>query len=362
MAELDRSRIEKAYEALQKYIDAQNNKSDDSNVKKQLFNDGSDLDREPVFISVHATKYFADTRKLRPIIIKTPHRIYPGDVRVCLVAQDPEKDTNVALVDEDEESYKVAELKKVVGISKFVKGEYRPYEARRALVKEFDVFVCDQAVFQLVPQHLGKAFYKKNRVPVPIRTRDKDKKVSAERVASEISRILGSTLVTPTAGPNLTIQVGNRKHSSKEIAENVVEIVKGLEDKGIINAKTRVRNVYLKATDSPALPIYLADKLSSEQDTVVDNGDDSGTKRKRDEKEPSDGHRLSRIERLLADVVDDETLQKLADRRKNKKAKKSAKNARSSKNGSDQEAPVDGASASESEDDFSSEPDDSDDE
>lgn len=323
MAEVSRSRVEKAYVALQKYIDGQKNSNAGA---KPLFDDEVDLPREPVFISVHATKYFADTKKLRPIVVSVPHSIYPEDVRVCLVAQDPEKDSIAALIAENEEEFKVPELKKIVGISKFVKGEFRPYEARRALIKEFDVFVCDQAVFQLVPQLLGKAFYKKNRVPVPVRARAGDKKVDADKFANEVSRVLGSVLVTPSAGPNLTIQVGNRSQSAKEIADNVLAVVKALEDKGLLNAKTRLRNIHLKATDTPALPVYVAEALGADQDVAADSEQDVGSKRKRADKEDAtqDGPRLSRLERLLADVVDEETLQEFVESRKNKKAKKTA--------------------------------------
>ena len=50
-------------------------------------------------------------------------------------------------------------ITKVIGISK-LKAKYKQFEARRKLRESYDLFVVDDRVVQMMPQLLGKTFFK----------------------------------------------------------------------------------------------------------------------------------------------------------------------------------------------------------
>lgn len=50
-------------------------------------------------------------------------------------------------------------ITKVIGISK-LKAKYKQFEARRKLRDSYDLFVVDDRVVQMMPQLLGKTFFK----------------------------------------------------------------------------------------------------------------------------------------------------------------------------------------------------------
>ena len=45
-----------------------------------------------------------------------------------------------------------------MGIDK-LKGKFKPFEARRELLREHEMFLCDDAVVNMMPQLLGKMFF-----------------------------------------------------------------------------------------------------------------------------------------------------------------------------------------------------------
>ena len=56
------------------------------------------------------------------------------------------------------EEKKIRFVSRVVGITK-LKGKFKPFEARRLLLKENDLFLADDRVIPLLPPLLGKAFF-----------------------------------------------------------------------------------------------------------------------------------------------------------------------------------------------------------
>ena len=55
--------------------------------------------------------------------------------------------------------------------------EYKQYEAKRQLCNKFDLFLADSRIIRLLPQFLGKSFYKRKRIPLQIDLKAKDLKV-----------------------------------------------------------------------------------------------------------------------------------------------------------------------------------------
>lgn len=46
---------------------------------------------------------------------------------------------------------------------KVLRTEYKPYEAKRRLLGNFDMFLSDDRIRRLLPSHLGKHFYQRKR-------------------------------------------------------------------------------------------------------------------------------------------------------------------------------------------------------
>lgn len=46
---------------------------------------------------------------------------------------------------------------------KVLKTEYKPYEAKRRLLGNFDMFISDDRIRRLLPSHLGKHFYERKK-------------------------------------------------------------------------------------------------------------------------------------------------------------------------------------------------------
>ena len=58
-----------------------------------------------------------------------------------------------------------------------LKVEYKQYEAKLQLCNRFDLFLADDRIIRLVPQFLGKCFYKRKKIPLQINLKAKDLKV-----------------------------------------------------------------------------------------------------------------------------------------------------------------------------------------
>lgn len=50
-----------------------------------------------------------------------------------------------------------------------LKKEYKPYEAKRRLLNNFDVFISDDRIRRLLPSHLGKHFYERKKWGLQLR-------------------------------------------------------------------------------------------------------------------------------------------------------------------------------------------------
>jgi ribosome biogenesis protein UTP30 len=77
----------------------------------------------------------------------------PRTSGVCLITKDPQREYKDLL-----EKNGVKFVSRVVGIEK-LKGKWKPFEARRLLLRENGLFLADERVVPLLPKLLGKAFF-----------------------------------------------------------------------------------------------------------------------------------------------------------------------------------------------------------
>lgn len=72
---------------------------------------------------------------------------------ICLITKDPQREYKDLL-----EEKNIKFIDRVVGVAK-LKGKFKPFEARRMLMKENGLFLADERVVPLLPQLLGKIFF-----------------------------------------------------------------------------------------------------------------------------------------------------------------------------------------------------------
>ena len=77
----------------------------------------------------------------------------PRTSAVCLITKDPQREYKDLL-----EEAVVRFINRVVGIEK-LKGKFKSFEARRALLRENALFLADERVIPLLPRLLGKIFF-----------------------------------------------------------------------------------------------------------------------------------------------------------------------------------------------------------
>lgn len=77
----------------------------------------------------------------------------PREASICLITKDPQREYKELLAEKD-----VKFISRVVGIEK-LKGKFRGFDARRALLNENGLFLADERVIPLLPKLLGSKFF-----------------------------------------------------------------------------------------------------------------------------------------------------------------------------------------------------------
>lgn len=79
--------------------------------------------------------------------------IDPRTSSVCLITKDPQREYKDLL-----ETKNIKFISRVVGVEK-LKGKFKPFEARRQLLRDHGLFLADDRVVPLLPTLLGKMFF-----------------------------------------------------------------------------------------------------------------------------------------------------------------------------------------------------------
>ncbi|KAJ7960684.1 Ribosomal protein [Quillaja saponaria] len=140
-------------------------------------------------------------------------------------------------------------VSKVLKLSK-LKTDYRPFEAKRKLCDSYHMFFADNRVIELLPKLMGKPFFKKKKIPVPLDLKHKNWKEQIEKSCSWAFLFLRT-------GTCSVVRVAKLSMESDEIVENVVAAINGIVE--VVPKEWRnVRSFHLKLLESLALPVYQA--------------------------------------------------------------------------------------------------------
>jgi len=227
-----------------------------------LFDEG-----ERILLQVTGIKLPKDDRK-QFLRIFLPECSIPEPRDVCLIVKDLEKglkidhEPTVNHFNELLNEKGIDEITQVISLRE-LKVEYKQYEAKTSLCQKFDVFLVDDRILRLVPMFLGKAFYRRKRIPTPVNLKSSDLK-------KEVSRAINTvTLPLNHHGTCSMVQIGNTSMESAVISKNLTHVNSVLE-KRYPGGWKNIRAQHIKTDSSIAIPIY-ANTLPTNEVGFVDS-------------------------------------------------------------------------------------------
>ncbi|EIW68532.1 hypothetical protein TREMEDRAFT_39479 [Tremella mesenterica DSM 1558] len=201
---------------------------------------------EHVWLVVN-TKRGSTRKRLMPVRVQLPHPPLPPPPAssVCLISKSPQRTYKDLLSDN-----KIKFINRVVGVEK-LKGKFKPFEPRRQLLKEHDMFLCDEAVLDMMPGLLGKMFFQAKKQPIPVNMKRKD-------LRTELARAISSTYFHPTTGTSTSTRIATPGvTSASQTLENLLEAIPRVV--GLIpDAWDNVLSIGIKTSESVLLPVWNA--------------------------------------------------------------------------------------------------------
>ncbi|XP_052334037.1 ribosomal L1 domain-containing protein 1-like isoform X6 [Oncorhynchus keta] len=98
---------------------------------------------------------------------------------------------------------------------KTLRTEYKPFEDKRRLLGNFDMFLSDDRIRRLLSSHIGKHFYERKKEPLSLNLQSK-------KLALDIQRtIQGTTTSISMKGCYCMAYVAHSGMAADEIAENI---------------------------------------------------------------------------------------------------------------------------------------------
>jgi hypothetical protein len=154
---------------------------------------------------------------LRPVNVPLKNSIYDSEkfnTRVCIFVKDP-RSAFKELPINSQFPFKV----KVIDVKK-LKEKYSRFQERRNLLKDNDIFICDQKIYMLLKKLLGKPFYVHKKYPVALKLNYSEPEEIKNLILSHVEK---STKFYMTHGPNYTVKFARVVQDNKEILENLME-------------------------------------------------------------------------------------------------------------------------------------------
>lgn len=169
---------------------------------------------------------------------------------MCLFTKDPAKPYKEMIA-----SLGIKSISKIISVSKLCK-KYGSFEAKRQLCSSFDVFLADTRVLSLLPKLLGKSFYERKKLPLPISIPLPE---SQPADSSDLRcRLLAALSCTSTAlnnGPCVSIKIGKATQPLDQLSANISSAIEQL-DTIIPSGHANIRSLHLKSKSSDSIPLF----------------------------------------------------------------------------------------------------------
>ncbi|SNX83289.1 related to UTP30 - subunit of U3-containing 90S pre-ribosome [Melanopsichium pennsylvanicum] len=244
---LDQAQVLKAFNALSAHI-ARRSSSSKPSSSLPLDGPSGNL-RDPsnsVYLQI-TINTLSPTSHVKPVRINLPHALHnPAQVSTCLLVKDPQREYKDLLTE-----HKIKCINRVVGVTK-LKGKFKPFDARRALVQDHDIFLADSRIVPTLPNLCGKVFFeaKKNPITVNITTKKGDS------LQHELEAAIKATTYLQNKGSCNTVKIGYiATHSPEQLTENLMAALPAVLSK-LKGGWENVHNIDVKTGNSAALPVW----------------------------------------------------------------------------------------------------------
>ncbi|KAH9480228.1 Putative ribosome biogenesis protein C8F11.04 [Psilocybe cubensis] len=220
--------------------------------KKEKFEEGQLLPakEQNIWLNV-VVKAIPSGHKLKPVKIPIVHPLVdPRTSAVCLITKDPQREYKDLL-----EKHNIKFISRVVGIEK-LKGKFKPFEARRMLLKENGMFLADERVIPLLPKLLGSKWFEAKKQPIPVCLTRKDLK-------GELERAISSTYMNQNQGTYTSIKIGKMSQKPSQILDNLKTALPSVV-KALKGGWDNVQSLSIKTNYSVSLPIWSCSLDSTE--------------------------------------------------------------------------------------------------
>lgn len=109
------------------------------------------------------------TARINPYKIPLPNPLLTHDAssELCLIIDDRPSSKLTSQIAKKKIQNDAIPISKVIRLSK-LKTDYKPFEAKRKLCNSYDLFFADKRVLTVLPKLLGKQFFKKKKLPLPV--------------------------------------------------------------------------------------------------------------------------------------------------------------------------------------------------
>ncbi|CAH0564939.1 unnamed protein product [Brassicogethes aeneus] len=248
------SNIEEAIKGVIKFV------RENPKMKNQLFGE-----KLPLLLQMGCFKIHRGQTRLVRIPLK--NSTLTADDDVCLIVADikglKNKDHDQHLEKYEELLTKkgVKNIKKIMTFHEF-RTEYETIELKNRLVDLYDYFLVEGKIAGKVVRKCGKIFYKKRKVPNPI-------KLWCTQLKKHIDASLLKTQFNVTGhGDSYTIQFGHSDMDTKDLVENVFSLIEGL-DKQFPGGFNNIKLMQIFTQHATPIPIYLDTKDPNEVQVPV---------------------------------------------------------------------------------------------
>jgi ribosome biogenesis protein UTP30 len=205
LTKMDKNQVEKAVRALLKW----NSKKENQLIEQKDF----------LYLQV-ALPEIPKKLQVKPKVLELKYPIHEDDSFLVFVTDD---------YDGPLPHLKIKDLK-----------AKKSHQEKRNLSTEYDLFFADKRVIPLLPRLLGKSFFLKKKVPIPL-----DLKKSPELVDRDVKKIKASTVMNANMGTCLNIKVATVDMELGEIVENIM----------IVSDQLEFKQIHLKLLNSTSLPL-----------------------------------------------------------------------------------------------------------
>ncbi|XP_068631630.1 ribosomal L1 domain-containing protein CG13096 [Battus philenor] len=209
----------------------------------------------------HETSIFAEIRCIKipqnkgNVKFVLPHSTAASTREICLITPDLKKGKKIdhePTIDHWKDIFSEAginEIKTVLPLRQ-LKVEYDQYELKRRLLTQHDFIMVDTRVLTHASHLLGKMFFKKHNMLIPIKINEK------ANLKKDIDIGMRTVMLRLNEGHTSTILVGHTSMSQKNLKENILSLITQL-NKRYPGGEANIRSISLKLPLSLSLPLYL---------------------------------------------------------------------------------------------------------